>query len=325
MSESPGHDTVTIRGPTFSVVIRTYGRPEHLRNCLRSLESQTERPTEVIVVQAGIVHQSREPLDRIGLITLQQQGRGISNAANEGIARASGDVIAFIDDDASASANWIEALRRRYVAEPSIAGAGGLVIDSRTNEIWFDRGIIDVFGECCLVPRTQTQRARLHHPVFPVLLGCNMSFRKETLQELGGFDEFYRFQHEESDLCVRIQQTGHRIAFEPNAVVWHHYAPGPTRRLWFYNDARSRIYFSLANFARELPLHRLVPRTLVRLVGLGMYAAFQAIRLSKRTPLALGQFLQTVAGTSIGFVYGVRVRMVGARARKLLNCRSFPR
>lgn len=307
------------RGPSVSVVIRTYGRPKHLWSCLRSLESQTEPPTEVIVVQASVADRPLESLYHMRLMTLQQQGRGISNAANEGIARASGDVVAFIDDDALASAIWIEALKRRYVAEPSIAGAGGLVMDSRTNEMWFDGGVVDIFGGCWWLPRMRTEAARLQHPVFPVLLGCNMSFRKEILQEVGGFDEFYRFSYDESDLCVRIQQAGHRIAFEREAVVWHRCAPGPTRRHLSYNDAKSRMYFSLSNFGRELPLRRLVARTLVRLVEQGLYAAFQLIRLRKMAPPF--EFLQTVVGTSIGFVYGIRVRMLGARARKVRSWR----
>jgi GT2 family glycosyltransferase len=292
-----------IRGPTFSVVIRTWGRPRQLSSCLHSLEGQTERPSEVIVVQAGVAHQSPEHLDHIRLVTLQQQGRGISNAANEGIARASGDIIAFIDDDALPSANWIEALKRRYVAEPSIAGVGGLVIDSRTNEIWFNRGVVDVFGYAYMRP----EKARPAYPVFPYLTGCNMSFQRKVLEDFGGFDQFYVYSYEETDLCIRIQQAGLRIAFEPNAVVWHSYAPGPTRRHVAFNSEKSRIYFSLSNF--DLPLRQLVAHTLLRLGREAVGLALQTIRGRSEAVLAMSQFVETIVGAVVGFLFGVRAKI----------------
>ena len=52
--------------------------------------------------------------------------------------------------------------------------------------------------------------------------GCNMSFRKDILLELGGFDPIYRAAGDDVDLCWRIQHTGRTIGFHPAAFVWHH-------------------------------------------------------------------------------------------------------
>jgi GT2 family glycosyltransferase len=52
--------------------------------------------------------------------------------------------------------------------------------------------------------------------------GCNMSFRKDALMEIGGFDPIYRSAGDDVDICWRIQQTGRTIGFHPAALVWHH-------------------------------------------------------------------------------------------------------
>jgi hypothetical protein len=52
--------------------------------------------------------------------------------------------------------------------------------------------------------------------------GCNFSIRKDVLDEIGGFDPQFRAAGDDVDLCWRLQEAGHRISFNPAAVVWHH-------------------------------------------------------------------------------------------------------
>lgn len=289
--------------PSFSVVVRTYGRPMFLPICLRSLESQTEPPREIIIVRASAADGMPKVSDGLKLIITQPKRRGVSRALNEGIARSSGDVVAFIDDDASASPDWIEALTNRYLAEPSIAGVGGLVIDQRTNEVWFDRGLIDVFGHAYMRP----DKASPAYFAFPYLAGCNMSFRRKVLEEFGGFDEFYVYSHEEPDMCVRIQKAGLRIAFEPKAVVWHSYAPGPTRRNATYNSEKSRMYFALSN--SDLPFGELVADTLLRLARESLDVGFRVTRGRAGVGVTISRVVEIACGTLIGFIFGTRARV----------------
>ena len=51
--------------------------------------------------------------------------------------------------------------------------------------------------------------------------GCNMAFRREVLEEIGGFDPIYRSAGDDVDVCWRLQDRGHRIGFSPAAMVWH--------------------------------------------------------------------------------------------------------
>ena len=51
--------------------------------------------------------------------------------------------------------------------------------------------------------------------------GCNMAFRREALEEIGGFDPVYRAAGDDVDVCWRLQKLGHRIGWSPAAMVWH--------------------------------------------------------------------------------------------------------
>jgi GT2 family glycosyltransferase len=266
------------------------------------LKRQTVIPDEIIVVQASKADWIPELTDR-DLIVVQQRGKGVSNALNEGVARASSEVVAFIDDDAWAAPEWIEALRGRYAAEPSVAGVGGLVKDSETGEVWFDRGAIDAFGFAYM----RAENSRPHLETFPYLAGCNMSFRKEILRQFGGFDEFYTYSHEEPDLCVRIQRAGYRIVFQQTAVVWHHYAPGPTRARAAYNTERSRVYFALSNF--DLPLRQYVAGALSRSARQALGLVLGVSGRTRPATSAASDFLQAVIGGIVGFPYGIHARM----------------
>src|SRR5204862_745152 len=61
--------------------------------------------------------------------------------------------------------------------------------------------------------------------------GCNMAFRKEALEALGGFDPRFRTAGDDVDVCWRIQERGWTIGFNPAAMVWHH-RRGSIRAYW---------------------------------------------------------------------------------------------
>ena len=69
------------------------------------------------------------------------------------------------------------------------------------------------------------------------LPGCNMAFRKEALEAVGGFDSRFRAAGDDVDMCWQLQAVGLRLAFSPAAVVWHRAAKTigllePAVRLW---------------------------------------------------------------------------------------------
>ncbi len=119
------------QAPTVSVVIcaHTPARGEQLLEALESLRNQSRTPHEVIVV----VDHNPELLSWVrerapDMVTTENHERsGLSGARNTGVRAASGDVVAFLDDDATAAPRWIERLSSAY-REPAVAGAGGAVV-----------------------------------------------------------------------------------------------------------------------------------------------------------------------------------------------------
>jgi hypothetical protein len=149
--------------------------------------------------------------------------RGLSGARNSGIAVASGDVIAFLDDDARAAPDWIERLIFPY-REPRIIGVGGAIepmwVGRRPG--WFPPEFDWVVG--C------TYRG-IGEEGMPVrnLIGANMSFRRSVFAAIGGFREGLGRAGrntagcEETELCIRATRfwPQNQFVYIPAARVSH--------------------------------------------------------------------------------------------------------
>src|SRR5437763_1350280 len=97
-----------------------------LQEAVASIEAQTIRVMETIVVidyNATLLDRARRELPNAIVISNVGQ-RGVSGARNSGVAASHGEVVAFLDDDAVASANWLESLLRHF-AKPDVVGVGG--------------------------------------------------------------------------------------------------------------------------------------------------------------------------------------------------------
>lgn len=235
-----------------SVIIVSRNRPAELRLCLLALSQQYHAPFEVVVVadRAGIAALAPDWTDRVIAVPFDDQN--ISAARNAGIAAATGEVIAFIDDDAVAEPTWLSRL-----AAPVLAGrapaAGGLVLGR--NGISVQWGARRALPDGSSVPvEPAPVRETVFVPEAGVGLkteGTNMAFSAATLCGLGGFDPAFRFYLDEADLNLRMAKAGLAVAFVPDAVVHHGFAPS----LWRRADRVPRTLFdigaSLAVFLRK--------------------------------------------------------------------------
>lgn len=224
---------------TITVVVCTRERDRQLRRCLESLAALEDDDHEVLVVdnndrptvspapieaRARVVHESRVGLDI---------------ARNRGLAEARSSVVAYVDDDCEVDPHWLSALRIS-LADPAVAMVAGRVRPAslrapseRQFEVHFgfDRG-------------TRPARFTSHdrRPWFPLWAGlfgtgCNMAFRVELLESIGGFDEILDMGTSiggggDLDAYVRLIDSGAVAAYAPDALVWHHHRsdPGELRR-----------------------------------------------------------------------------------------------
>ena len=242
------------KNPFVSVVICTYNRANYLERCIKSMKKQTYPNFEMIVVNGPSTDETDQVLYKYPEIRVvrQEELNGLSFARNLGIEASNGEIIAFIDDDAVADENWIMYLIVGYT-DDSVGGVGGLVYGPQKAELHFDRGTIN---KCAIATAIQNKDRKLKKGEFSILMGTNSSFRKDVLYEVDGFDPYFRYYHDESDLCVRIAKKGYRIVYQRDAFVIHDMLEGHNRKsfpfdLNWVEIMKNVIYFTLKNFRGE--------------------------------------------------------------------------
>jgi hypothetical protein len=239
--------------PLVSVVVCTYNRAEYLDVCLLSLHRQSYSNYETIVVNGPSTDGTNKVLAKYPdiKIVLQKELNGLSFARNLGIRVAEGEIIAFIDDDAVADARWLEKLVAGYTG-PEVGGVGGLVYGPKRTHYHFDNGII---GKCGIPDPIRDPAATAKKGEFIILMGTNCSFLRSVLLEVGGFDPYFRYYHDESELCVRVTKAGYRIVYQRDAFVVHYMVEGHNRRSPYDQNwseiVKNVIYYTMKNFGNE--------------------------------------------------------------------------
>lgn len=222
---------------TVTVVVCTRNRAAELRECLRRLRLLDHPGLEVVIVDnAPSDDASRRAFDtEVGddsrFRYVRESRPGLSCARNRGLAEATGEFVAYTDDDVRVDAGWIAALLRGFRTLPDVACVTGLVCAvslSTPAEHYFD-GKVSWSARCDpQVYRSDTGGMDALYPYAPGLFGtgASMAFRTRILRGLGGFDEALgagtrTAGGEDLDIFVRIIRAGYGLAYEPSAVAWH--------------------------------------------------------------------------------------------------------
>ena len=197
--------------PTASVVVCTFNGASTLADALDGATCLDYPSYELIVVVDGSSDSSAEIAEAFGARVIRTPNRGLSAARNLGAEAASGEIVAYLDDDARPDPDWLAHMASAFA----------------------DRGVGAVGGPNILPPYSGAVAACVANaPGGPthVLLsdrdaehlpGCNLAVRRSALLEVGGFDERFRVAGDDVDLCWRLADRGYRLAFSPGAVVLH--------------------------------------------------------------------------------------------------------
>ena len=225
--------------PTFSV----------FREAVDSVLSQTHSAVELVIVVDGTATVYDRVLKEYGhrediVVHLNDENRGLLESRNRGTTVASGEVVAFIDDDARADPEWLSELVAAYEREDALAVGG------RMTPEW-------VAGRPTFLPEEFYWLVGVTHRGFGPggdettagevrnTFGSNLSFRREVFLELGGFDAAIggrkgdaNLQGGETELCARLERThGEGVYYVPEAAVAHKVFEYRTRLGWLCDRA----------------------------------------------------------------------------------------
>ena len=197
----------------FSVIVCTHNGGARIANCLRAIAEMDGAPFETIVVDDGSDDDTANIVARsfpyVRLLSIPPSG--LSAARNIGAKAATGDILAFTDDDCEPDCEWLVRLGKAFL-DPEIAAAGGpnLPPPARTS---IEAVIRSAPGAPSHVLFDDT---RAEH-----LPGCKIAVRRTAFDAIGGFDPIFRTAGDDVDFCWRLSDAGHRLGFVPGAFVWH--------------------------------------------------------------------------------------------------------
>ena len=229
-------------GARVSVIVISYRRDEEIVHCLRDLAAQvcTTAFEVVLLLQKypdGVPEQLAERFREMMPLSVfhAADGLGVHGARNAGLARSTGEIVAFLDDDVRVPCDWVETLAS-YYADQAVGGVGGFV-QHPGNRRLSTRILRPILG--LSAHRYRIDWGGFHaipwasHPERDQdadwLSGCNMSFRRVALEDVRGFDEGYGdYGYDDVDVGLRIRRAGWRLVSTRRLSV-QHYPSGVNR------------------------------------------------------------------------------------------------
>ena len=209
-----------------SVIIVTYNRLNHLRNCLEALRTQTlaNDRYEVIVVDDGSSDGTRDYLQKLSWPDgpayryFLEGHKGLVAARNFGVSRAGGKIISFTDDDCIPEPGWLEKVLETFGDDERV-GVVGAVTKPVFRNRWFRP--MNAF----LHNSQQKQISLVNGEVGLVGLrpfsGCNLHIERSLFIEMNGFNEKIQ-PSEDIDFMYRYLNRGGVAANRQDMYVEHY-------------------------------------------------------------------------------------------------------
>ena len=211
--------------PRVSVIIPTWNGAPLLRAALRSLEMQSFRDLEVVVVDNGssdgTLAMLRDEFGDVRPVALTRN-EGFAAAVNAGIRAARGEIIVLMNNDVEATPEWLTSLVDALDRHPEVGACASKML------LHADPRIIDSAGDRLGLFATSLGHgvqdgAAFAQPcyVFSACAGA-AAYRRAVLDQVGEFDARFFAYLEDVDLGARIQLAGWQCLYVPRAVVYHH-------------------------------------------------------------------------------------------------------
>lgn len=304
----------------ITAIVCTYNRADMLGSVIDSLVAQTlpAQQYEILIVDnasedgtTALLQQRAKEIANLRYV--RETLLGLSNARNTGLRLATAPVVAFLDDDAKASPDWLKGICSAFDAfrpRPGIV-CGPVKADwgaerpSWLRDYWLPfYSVVDWSDETrCLTEEEW-------------VVGANFAVDRELALELGGFDAALGrrgpalLSHEETALTEGIRRAGHPIVYEPSIPVEHRIHEQRLSKSWFYR----RVFWGAISETAQSRRDYNWRQRLVQAVRAGASAAAQV--------WSLDQFRETEEASVLRY-HGVFRKLGEARGYLFGSARLF--
>ena len=222
--------------PLVSVIVVNYRGAEDTTTCLRSLHTELDYPAdrlEVVCVDNasgdGSAERIRSAFPQVRLIE-SETNLGFAGGCNLAARNASGEVLAFLNNDARPDRNWVRAAVDLLRAEPTVGAVASKVLDWEGRHIDFVDGGLTWFGMGYKRFAGEPDDGS-HDAPRDVLFGTGSALlvRAELFAALDGFDERFFMFYEDVDLGWRLNLRGWRVRYEPRSLTFHRHHASMTQ------------------------------------------------------------------------------------------------
>ncbi len=250
--------------PAVSIIVIAFNEIDLIGECLTLLLTQSYSNFEVIVYDNastdGTADYIAQNFPQVRLLR-GTENLGFGGANNQAAQLASGKYLAFVNDDAYVTPNWLEPIIDLMESDPSIGGASAELMCLEDKDVVLCHGNgIHLSGVAYLKDRGKHAK-----PAAPIeagaISGAAFVINRELFLEVGGFESMFFLYYEDTDLSLRLRLLGKRCVAVPGAVVYHNSESRfGLQKLFFLERNR---YLSLLTLIRADLLFWMAPSMLV--------------------------------------------------------------
>ncbi len=197
----------------YSVIVPAYNATNTIEACLKALLHQSidRNEYEVIVVDDGSIDRTSEIVKPFSIHYFYQKNQGPATARNKGAQEAKGEIILFTDSDCVPENNWIEEMVRPF-DDPKVIAIKGAY---KTNQ----KALIARFAQIEFEERFEMLKKT---ESIDMVDTYSAGYRKSIFHSFGGFDSSFPVaNNEDTELSYKMSQAGHKMVFNPDAIVYH--------------------------------------------------------------------------------------------------------
>jgi len=253
--------------PRVSVILVNYRGAEDTLAAIDALMALPEYPQdlEIVVVDNASGDGSLDVLRRKEkdiLLVASPTNSGFAGGCNLGVKKSSGDIVAFLNNDAKPDSTWVSAALDSFDSYDNVGAVASQVRNWEGTHVDFSGAGMTWYG-MGYRPLTGTKVSKKRQTARPVLFGTGsaMFVRRSVFDALGGFDESFFMFFEDVDFGWRLNLAGYTYLYQPESIAFHHYHGSmggiPKHREQFLLE-RNALYCLYKNLD-DIQLHRILP------------------------------------------------------------------